>query len=273
MRTIYEEKKINWEIQQGSIINNCISEDYPDYEVYGIIITPRCDIGNKKVSTIHYLPVIKFDDWLKKDFIKLFEKQYKQNQKTALISKFKENNISPTILENNISKADIIKIINQKVTRKQLDQTLLFLNNYFNIEESDKISDIIKSNFKIRDIILKDIKDGKDRNYHLIEDWNEKGKYVVVLLRDVRRITSSLADKLSKSVFEGEVLEHEWGKNDLKMKNDSENILCIEAQLKSPFIEHLIQLFFYNFGRIGVDDMHKETIDELNLVTNKIFDL
>lgn len=273
MRLIYEQRKINWQIQQGAIINNCVSEDYPNVDVWGIIITPRCDIGNKKVSTIHYLPIIKFEDWLENDFVSIFQKALKQNLRGSLISKFKEYGISSTILDNSISKDDILIIVKSKISGKPLSQVVETIETLFVVDDPNNTIDLLKKYVRLKDSILKDIKEGKDRNFHLIEDWNEKGKYRVVLLRDVRRITFKLAEKISKSIFESEISEDEWKRNDIKSTNIADTIICIESQLKSPFIEHLIQLFFHNFGRIGVEDMHKEAFEELSLLTVNTFNL
>lgn len=267
MRLIYEQKKINWKIQQGAIINNCVSEDYPNVDVWGVIITPRCDIGNNKVSTIHYLPIIKFEDWLKNDFVCIFKKALRQNLRGSLISKFREYGISPTILDNNVSKDDILIIIKSKISGKPLSPVVEILETLFFLGDPNSTIDLLKKYAKLKDSILKDIKEGKDKNFHLIEDWNEKGKYRVVLLRDVRRITFKLAEKISNSIFESEISDEEWKRNDIKTTNIPDTIICIESQLKSPFIEHLIQLFFHNFGRIGVEDMHKEVIEEISSLT------
>ena len=54
----FSNKTYHSNIDQGSIINNCIAEDYPHSAVWGCIITPRCDLAHHgKVSTVHYLPI------------------------------------------------------------------------------------------------------------------------------------------------------------------------------------------------------------------------
>lgn len=68
MRQIFEIKKNYSQIDQGSIITGCIAEDYPECEAWGCVITPRCDLAHKgKVSTIHYLPIINIDDWVRNE--------------------------------------------------------------------------------------------------------------------------------------------------------------------------------------------------------------
>jgi len=160
-------------------------------------------------------------------------------------------------------------MINDKTKTKTID----LLNDYFDIDKPEKTIEFIKKNIKLKESIIRDIKEGKDRNFLLIEDWNIKRNYKVVLLRDVRRITFKFAEKISNSIFESEVTSEEWEKNDIKRSEVSESIIFIEAQMKSPYIEHLIQQLFHNFGRIGVEDMHKETIEELSVLTVNTFKL
>jgi hypothetical protein len=51
-------------------------------------------------------------------------------------------------------------------------------------------------------------------------------------------------------------------------KKDSANLYCTLVQIKSPFIEHIVQSFFHNFGRVRVDnhkdDLHEQIIDNIN---------
>ena len=64
IRSIYIESPLIGKMTQGSIINGCISEDFPNEEVYGFIITPRCDLEHQgKVNTVHYIPAVPFELW------------------------------------------------------------------------------------------------------------------------------------------------------------------------------------------------------------------
>ena len=58
IRNIYFEKPIVNRMTQGSIINGCVADAFPGEEVFGLIITPRCDVSHEgKVDSVHYLPV------------------------------------------------------------------------------------------------------------------------------------------------------------------------------------------------------------------------
>lgn len=66
MRQFFKSYRMVRTLTQGSIINNCIADNYAEgLDVYGLIITPRCDLAHEgKVNTVHYLPIVDFDDWL-----------------------------------------------------------------------------------------------------------------------------------------------------------------------------------------------------------------
>ena len=64
IRNIYFEKPIVNRMTQGSIINGCVADAFPGEEVFGLIITPRCDVSHEgKVDSVHYLPVVPFERW------------------------------------------------------------------------------------------------------------------------------------------------------------------------------------------------------------------
>ena len=53
IRNIYFEKPIVNRMTQGSIINGCVADAFPGEEVFGLIITPRCDISHDgKVDSV-----------------------------------------------------------------------------------------------------------------------------------------------------------------------------------------------------------------------------
>ena len=88
MRNIYDDHKNGWvRLQQGAIFSGAIADGLPErQDLYGIVITPRCDIANKKVSTIHYLPIIPFKLWKYEILSKLFQSsQYEKLTKSITL--------------------------------------------------------------------------------------------------------------------------------------------------------------------------------------------
>lgn len=51
-RRVYKEQKHHIKLTQGSIITNCVAEGFFNTKIWGVIITPRCDLARGgKVNT------------------------------------------------------------------------------------------------------------------------------------------------------------------------------------------------------------------------------
>ena len=68
---------------------------------------------------------------------------------------------------------------------------------------------------------------------------------------------------IKSGVPESMLAELDLKYNDLFLTNDPKNFFWVQAEINSPFIEHIMQAFVYNFSRIGVDDRPGKTIDYL----------
>jgi hypothetical protein len=77
----------------------------------------------------------------------------------------------------------------------------------------------------------------------------------------------NLALKLKTGIVEQNLSDENLRKNDMYKGKESGTLRRYRtlAQIKSPFIEHIVQMFFHNFGRIGIDN-HENNLNE------KIFD-
>ena len=114
----------------------------------------------------------------------------------------------------------------------------------------------LKANEKDVKAIVKEIKEFKRRNYYFIEPWENENlgqnKMYVILLREVRILSRKLCDEIAigvdlkykaLSVFD-----------ELLIQSGGDSFAYIQATLRSPYMEHLTQTFFHNFGRIGIND-------------------
>jgi hypothetical protein len=263
-RNIYKETSIG-KLQQGYIFNNATSEDYIGSEVYGIIITPRCDIDNEKVSTFHYLPVIRFEDWLLKDYWSILKK---------LLLKMLYQSVNVILDNNKISKnvvgvfpvEEIKDKIKSKIKGKKHQDRFCELIDWLKLISDTKntvSNDFLKkvhgySTFqKIGNNIIKDLTQDNQKDFYLIEDWEKNDGYYVILLREIQKINWELGMKIANGVNSNDLNDDFYRKNDIKNVTDGFTYPLIE--LDSPFIEHLIQKFFTNFGRVGINN------HELNL--------
>ncbi|MCW5922601.1 MAG: hypothetical protein KIS77_09665 [Saprospiraceae bacterium] len=265
MREIYNTKVIG-SIEQGTIINSCIAENYNGVSVFGIIITPRCDIDNNKVSTVHYLPVIKLDDWIAVDFWLIFSSRAKNEVIGKLYSILERYKLSRTLIKS-FSPSQLRETLKDQINKKDdLDKFSKLLSD---LEEMSKkfheidnleIKRLIESYNKVSKSVFKELKENKIKEFYLLESWETNSEYYVVLLREIRKLTYSLANKVSRGVYQYEISESDFSNNDIARKPEGDEFVYSTATLKSPHIEHLIQQFFWNFGRIGVEN-HPEDLE------------
>jgi len=271
MRNVYEKKRVFNDIQQGVIINGCIAEDYHDVEVFGAIITPRCDIDHCKVSTIHYLPIVSFEDWLKKDAVKIFQERERRKLLNKLTKLLEQNKISASILNNNLTVDDILKAASG-LKPKVLNDFEKDIIEFFSLVEHKYALNAIK-NWKDNKSLIKELIVGNNSAFYLLEDWDNPSKFRIILLREVRRLKFELALRLKNGIDEQSLSIQDWIKNDLSKSNDSSNLYFTIAKITSPYIEHLLQSFYYNFGRIGVDDFVDNLDESILAETNKILNI
>lgn len=266
-RQVFNKKSMYNQLTQGSIINCCTAEEYEDREVWGCIITPRCDLArDMKVPTIHYLPIVKFEDWLEVFLKPQVLLEWEKNKKEE-IEKFLENNKLPKDLYNRQMSDELFK---QSVfaTVKRPDKQKQFEDLYLDVNSKNGQSFrkyIARKNGQgiIKNAINNLIKNSL-RQFYLIESWSSGtgSSCMIIILRDVRKILKSHALAISKGIEEEELFKiNDRLNDDLSYTDKHTNLYWIESEIKSPFIEHILEAFSYNFVRIGVDDLDKEKVN------------
>lgn len=254
MRNIYKEHTKHIEIQQGVIISGCFADNYESHDVFGLIITPRCDIGNGgKVSTIHYLPIVPYEEWKNQEII-AYRKSCIFKKMCNLQTKLQEKNISSSIFAENLLDEDsIYKIIGAHKDIVSLYKEMKALKD--ENQQPNALKDAVNNS-------IKDLGTGKHNRYYLIEDWQESGKFRVILLRQIKRLQYNFAMRLSVGV-QDKILEDDERKNN-DIDNFNGQIYKSVSEISSPFIEHIIQSFSHNFCRIGVENLECN-IEELKI--------
>lgn len=274
IRNIYFEKPIVNRMTQGSIINGCVADAFPGEEVFGLIITPRCDVSHEgKVDSVHYLPVVPFERWFEIIAKPKIKDIWKKSLLNKLDSKFKNAKVGKEVMSANFSYEDLISICDAKVNKENDKKDIKgLLDSYFEKNEDDfdlflldaETKGIFDKKHELFKYLLR-LEGNNIPPYYLLESWLDFGidKHLVVLLRDVHRVQFSTAMRIKEGVFESEFTELDLKYNDLFLQNDPKNFFWVQAEINSPFIEHIMQAFVYNFSRIGVDDRPGKTIDYL----------
>lgn len=256
-RSIYSKPKYGT-LQQGDIFNCGKAKEYGGKLVYGLIITPRCDISNSKVSDLHYLPLVKIEDWLEKEGLFLFLSQVRAKLSSKILNIFSTYKIEPSILQTTeISRiievfAPIMKPKDAGLFKNLLKDLQVVENNRATPNKSEWKS-LLTDNRKELQNIITEIMQFKRKEYYLLEDWENTSALYVVIMREIRLLPFQLANEISKGLLVTPDTKDIHESIEL-YPPEEEYFLQIFSTLKSPFIEHLIQHFYSNFGRIGVED-------------------
>ena len=262
MRRFYEGKRLTRELTQGSIINHCLADNYMNVDnVYGFIITPRCDLAHDaKVTHIHYLPIVDFKDWVKNDGMDyLFHKWNQHN--TRKFSKTCQKYSIPTYLD---SYSLYERIANELI--RELSEKTDFLSCakvVINPQRDDEKFITFCNNTNKTNMVENLLQD-KLAAFYLIEDWNGRNdNFKIILLRELKRISFSVAKRISNGL---DLASIDTKKDDLKYNSQNCDLCQVCAQVSSPFVEHVMQRFSHNFCRIGVEDRGVEK----DVLLNKI---
>ena len=266
MRSIYKEQKNGWvRLQQGALFSGAVADGVEgSQELFGLVITPRCDIANRKVSTIHYLPVMPFKLWKYEILAKLYQSIESEKITKKLTEFCVANTISETIFEKKYSFSEeeiessvchisgYKDILNKYRERKQLENL-----DYC----KEKVKEWSKGKDKIKELIQ-----NKQAHYYLIEDWKSENQYMVIMLRDVKRLDFGFAERMEKGVSEKILGEDDYHRNDVCKSEDGTMVYKLQQVIGSPFLEHIMEAFSKNFCRIGIDRIDETVID---LLTNE----
>lgn len=265
-RDLYDDPVIG-KITQGSIFNGAKSRFYPGYKtVYGIIITPRCDIEQKKVPLYYFLPAIKMEDWMTVDFPPLYVKALEKEVKNSLKQILRDNNESETILDK-FSPAEVERIIrkHQSKLKNKVEEKLNVwkaIEAYKNGGKMKIITDLDTTG--VRKNIIDDLMTYKNPNFYFLENKFEGG--FVLRMREISRLSPEMLFRIAQGLV-GKLSDKELEENDLRQL-DEDDIYMLLYVVKSPFIEHVLQHFIQQFNRIGIEDVSKAHTERFTSLIN-----
>lgn len=254
-RDLFDEPVIG-EITQGSIFNGAKSRAYPGCKsVYGIVISPRCDIEQKKAPLYYYLPAVKMADWMKVDFPPLYIKALENEVKVGIRSVLKENRESETVLDK-FSCVEVERIVrkHQPQLKPKVEEKFVVWKAIEAFKRGGKLKDITDvDTTKVRKNIFDELIMHKNMSFYFLESKTEGG--FVLRMREISRLTPDMLFSLAQGI-DGVLTEKEMEENDLRQL-DADDIYMPLYVVKSPFIEHIMQHFMHQFNRIGIEDVPK----------------
>lgn len=258
MRNIYTDSIT--QVQQGCIFNGAKADGFENCTVYGLIITPRCDIAQCKVTTVHYLPIVKLEDWKKKILTPISQSERLRVTKDKVGSLLNKYSIPIHLMDRKymLSDEDLEKSINEKDVLSKIKQPL---KEYWDLQDMENCYDSLDkwNNYLNK---LNDLANGRNERYLLLEKWNNDSQYHVICLTEIYHISFDTAMKLKDGIL---VRDVDFDRNELHRSDYGRYEYKILAQLSSPYIEYVTQRLSNAFFRIGIDDWNnkKQIIDRI----------
>lgn len=262
-RDIFHTGKIS-EVTQGCVFFGGVADGIY-HPVHGVIITPRCNIAQNKVATLHYLPISNFKDWKKLHLAAIYQfeemKSRKNNLKLLLKSKgIEESVIEESILNGSLSftDEDLEGILMGKGLKESQIKDVKSYRKLYDMEYChSKLSEWGKNKLESR---ISSLVSGNMEKFLLLESPDgTDDRYFVIHLTEIRHIRMETARTMLARGIRGNWVESE--KDDL-FRTDAPNVYRIKYSLKSPYVEYVCQHLANAFFRIGIEDFDGKAVSE-----------
>lgn len=235
------------ELQQGCLFNGAIANGYNGCDVYGLIITPRCDIAQRKVSTVHYLPVVRFDDWKSHYLVNELRSAEGEKINRMFSAHLAKYNLTHLLDPRFRVEEETLNKIGAGALQKSCIDGLL---RWWSMFDSEKCEEILFVGDKYKSYIA-NLADGKLERFLLLENWDGKEEYYVICLTEINRLQFTIAEKLIAGVLARDV---DFTNNDLYDDSVPLRRYSIVNSLFSPYVEYVCQRFSNAFFRVGIED-------------------
>ncbi|ENB2049777.1 hypothetical protein D2H34_001181 [Vibrio fluvialis] len=253
---------LNSELTQGSVFYGAFVEDYSEELNYGLIITARCDISQKKAPIYSYLPLISVDNWMVGEFTSILYNKANKSIYKNLVTAFELIGGSELLLKT-YSFEKILDNFSNAGKQSQRDSFLNKLNDYretqrllnkgLHTEDVKQIVCSSKTLSSLGESIIGDLISQNLLGYYFIDDVTGDGPHILKM-RDVYNLKSEYAESLRTGISLPSVKYPEL---------DNEQVSFTIGVIKSPYIEHILQKFSNVFARIGIDDPDKRMVKEI----------
>jgi len=263
-------------LTQGSILYGIRSCKYPDFPCYGIIISASCDIANCKVPKFYYLIATKVENWFSTKIG--YEEAYANKIKTC------ENTFAEAIKDYfdlqtalNFSEEKFYKILKTVEEKRDLskikkayEQILEYCST--NMDNEKRINIIRKENNPIEKYLEKISKGEIVHFYYLPEcAYYKNGKKstgLIVDLQEIEILSIMDAKKIQSPGIDYKLLPKDTAEEQERLKTyywleTEDDFVIIDENIKSPYIEHLMQRFSNTFIRIGINGATNKDFKEL----------
>lgn len=264
-------------LTQGYLFTCAETEDYSGCEVYGLVITARCDVAHDKAQVFNYIPVVTLDDWIHRDGKRLLLERIRNDSEQQARNQLKQCKFSPNILDtlplekvldtlfkdNNLSKAE----------KAAKDKLILIRDKLDHVEEIGSSNDsrrfvmLANNHGSHRDTLISELTNQRLNGYYFLPcvEHNGSDSGYVIRLREVQRIPRVFAEKIAIGLSREDYVT--LSTDDPRLNgpfNFSRAELAMPVGcISSPILEHIMQSFSSLFCRIGLPDLDPKYIATL----------
>src|ERR1041384_7193808 len=185
-------------LEQGTIFAGAVAEGYEAREVFGIVITARCDLAHSKAPVINYLPIVPLADWTSRDFLALAIDKCEQDVRSAIKSLLSTNGHSTSILTTEPASQILVSLFppagdsKAKNGHSKAEQLLLKLKLLDQVRTQSNVSNAninsLQRDFKKQlATLIRDVFHQRVTGYYFLDsvDGVSRGGYIA-LLRQVQ---------------------------------------------------------------------------------------
>lgn len=265
-------------LTQGTLFTCAAAEDYPGCNVYGLIITARCDVAQNKVAVFNYLPVVSLDNWIHRDgriilcdrITKTLLGRMRRALKSANFSESIMLTESPEAILETLFPPDLSDRSKQKA-RSAFQELVRDYRQAVEAHESEPSRSLVKQlanqHAGERDSLLRELVHQKLNCYYFLPSITPTGsdEGYVVLLREIRHVPRDLAAQIGEGISADEYAALCATKSHFsgRLSFEHEPFGMPVGLLQSPHTEHLMQVFSMLFSRIGLPDPDHSYVENI----------
>jgi hypothetical protein len=259
---------------QGTIFSCAVAENYPTTEVYGLVITARCDAAQDKAPIYNYIPVIPLIDWMLIDGGDIVFQRALSHYNTTLRQPLQELGLSESLLRTKSYEEIITAHLEPKANsdRKWKSKVEKFITHAERIKSINLASKdydrgkripLLKIEDKIIDGLIKELAENRLTGHYLLRDMPTLSEHKVdhvALLREIHHIPSMIAKQIKEGVDKESLTRTDGYALRCPRFQKEDDFSMPLARLKSPWMEHLMQTLTLLFARIGVEDIDHRAV-------------
>lgn len=273
-------EKAAWgKLRQGVVFNGVLLDHYDGCEVYGLIITAHCDLVQDKTTIINFVPVVSLSDWLLRDGARILSKRNKADLNGRVKSLIKRQGLSETLLDVHTLDEIIEVHFETQVVKKGKTPRQEAVALRDSLEVCDAILDttcsssaeaqrLVSINTASYERFIAECMSQKVAGYYFLSgvEIGRPDSGYVALLRQIYHLPAIVGQAMSNGIDVDlfRELSAVYPSISAVLSIHADEFIMPLSQIRSPYLEHLMQAFGMLYMRVGVPDLASGYINEVS---------